>query len=175
MAFSGIRISTRRIFQTNGSRKGLKINSRIEEKIIRRNDYENLSQQKSSSKTIKKKVTSHKSYSYKASSIRETTKILSLELTKTFLFLSLWRKLMDRPSSEELSFFSLIFNNLALFPFILSPIYTNRSRIPSAVFYFALILVLSPIYANLTTSISTGKEYCAFILYFVSVAVTLEL
>ncbi|CAG5102227.1 Oidioi.mRNA.OKI2018_I69.chr1.g201.t1.cds [Oikopleura dioica] len=101
------------------------------------------------------KVTSHKSYSYKASSLRETTKILSLELTKTFLFLSLWRKLMDRPSSEELSFSSLIFNNLALFPFILSTIYSNRSRIPSAVFYFALILVLSPIYANLTTSIST--------------------
>lgn len=100
-------------------------------------------------------MTSEKSYSYEFSTIRETTKVLSLELTKTFLFLSLWRELVNRPSSENLSFLPFFLQNFALLPFLFSTIFVHRNYFFPALFYFALIVALSPIYANLTTSISS--------------------
>ena len=83
--------------------------------------------------------------------------MLSLELTKTFLFLSLWHELKNRPSSENLSFFPFFLQNFALLPFLFSAIFVRRNfrRIFAALFYFALIVALSPVYANLTTSISS--------------------
>lgn len=60
---------------------------------------------------------------------------------------------MSRSSSK--SFISLFLQNFALLPFIFSTIYANRRSFRSAIFFFALILALSPIYANLTTSISS--------------------